>query len=266
MHRTRAAPRGRLYAGARLSLILCAAAACVSCGLFAPEMTVLVHMPEPPPHWRRAFAGLSARVLYLGGDGRPREAACGQWGQSVRIACAKLQNSPVLAFPRARTGLPEGGEEELPPAGALFPMSLGGTGDSLELAWRDGCAALTAWKAWSQGVDLSAFDAPRLAAEMRDAGDPWSWDSTSIAEAIVGGEFTSRDIDPLPCLDVRVCPGPGEWFLESPCAAPAPVEAGEELLLPSVPGGMHTLFSAGGARVRIFVGGERVVIGLTERW
>lgn len=268
MNRAQARAHGWMRRSGCLCTLLCAAWACISCDLFAPGVSVLVHMPEPPPHWQRAFAGLSARIVYLGDDGRPREAVCGAWAEPVRIVCRKLQNSPVLAFPRARTGLPGGAEEELPPAGGLFPLSIGSSdeGRTLELTWEDGCAALAAWKVLGMGRDVSFFDAGRLAAKMREAPDPWTWDSAAIAEAIISGDFSSWDIDPLPCLDVLVSPGPGEWFLESPFATPVPAGSGEVLLLPSVPQGMHTLFSTAGERIRIFVDGERSVIGPREQW
>jgi hypothetical protein len=268
MNRTQARVHGRLRRCGCLCALLCAAWVCTSCSLFAPGMSVLVHLPEPPPHWQRAFAGLSARVLYLGDDGRPREAACGAWAEPVRIVCGKLQNSPVLAFPLARTGLPGGAEEELPPAGGMFPMSVGDgdQGRTLELTWEDGCAALAVWKALEMGRDVSFFDAGRLAAKMREAPDPWAWDAIAIAEAITRGGFTSFDLDRLPCLDVHVGPVSGEWFLESPFAAVHAVSPAGRLLAAGVPAGMHTLFSAAGERIRIFVDGERAFVGPVERW
>jgi len=227
---------------------------------------VLVQMPEPPPHWQRAFGGLSVRVRYLDAQGCLQEATGEDWSEPVQIVCSKEQNAPVLAYPLARVGLPQGTAIALPPAGGFFPLSLG-TGDSsgvLSLAWEDGCAALAVWCVRSLDRDTSLFNAARLAREMRESEDPWGWDAISIAERIAGGDFSSYDIVRLPCRDLAVAPGGGEWFLESPFASVREANDGESILLAGVPSGQHTLFSTAGSRVGIFVSETLVVIGPVE--
>lgn len=232
----------------------------LSCGLFAPGTRVLVQVPEPPPHWRQTFPGLRFAVEYVDARGRTAEVlaepAAGVW-----VECAKEQNAPVLAWPLASGGRESRGE--LRPAGGFYPFSLGegAQAASLPVTWEDGCAALVVQAVRGAGGDTTQFNAARLAACMREAADPWSWDSARIAEAVAAGDFTSYDLDRLPCRDAAACTGPGEWFLESPFSSPRAAGADGNLVLPGVSLGTHLLYSLQGTTRMIWIGEGEVIVG-----
>jgi hypothetical protein len=96
---------------------------------------------------------------------------------------------------------------------------------------------------------------------MRQAPDPWSWDGAGVAEAIIAGSFTFYDLDRLPCREVEVQAGPGEWFLESPFSTPLAAGQDGTLVLPSVTLGAHLLFSLQGNRRMIWIGDTGVTVG-----
>ncbi len=237
-----------------------AAAVLGSCSLFAPGARVLVQVPGPPPHWRQAFPDLCFTVQYVDPRGRIAEVMAetdgGAW-----MECSREHNAPVVAWPRGRGGTPARGE--LRPAGGFYPLSLGEgeQGGSLFTRWEDGCAALVVQRVRSAGSDTALFNAARLAACMREAADPWSWDCGAIAGAIAAGSFTFYGLDRLPCRDVEVQAGPGEWFLESPFSTPRAAGPDGTLVLPAVTLGVHLLFSLQGTRRMIWIGENGVTVG-----
>ena len=85
-----------------------------------------------------------------------------------------------------------------------------------------------------------------LARYIREAEDPWNLDLRLIEEKLAAGKFTAYDIDALPCRNVDVNTGTGEWFMESPFAAVTSVTGAGTLSLAGVSLGMHGLFSTDG--------------------
>ncbi len=238
-------------------LLLCALC---SCGLFGAGARVLVQMPEPPPPWSQAFPDLLFIVEYVDARGCTAEVSAGP-GKAAWVECAKEQNAPVLAWPCAAELSPDRGD--LRPAGGFYPLSLEeDTGAAtLRLAWEDGCAALVVKKVRDAGRDTGLFNVARLAAAMREAADPWSWDSDAIAESIAAGSFTAFALDLLPRRDVEVAVGEGTWFLESPFSVPCTPGADGTVGFADVPLGAHTLFSDMGARRSMWVGTAEVLVG-----
>ncbi len=131
----------------------------------------------------------------------------------------------------------------------------------LELSWEDGPAAAVFGALGEAGVDTALLNAPRLVERMRGAADPWAWDVTTLAERLAAGSFTAYDLDLLPSAEVSVPAGEGEWFAESPFAAPRQAGPGGVVSLPALPYGMHTLFGPGGRRLSVYLneGGPIVV-------
>ena len=238
---------------------MCAlAAACVlsaACSAFGPEGSVSVVIPAPPEHWIRAFPDLWFLVVFPDAQGRNREVEAADWRTPVSVSCSKAGNTPVLAFPRTSrdTGQRNGERGILRPAGGLFPVSPGASRaeTTLELTWEAGVVASVVSRLISTGRDASLFNATRLADFLRRAEDPWKFDLDGIAQKIAEGRFNAYDIDLLPCRDVTVKPGAGEWFLESPFCPVMTAQADGTLTLLSLVQGMHGLFSMEGQTVRI---------------
>lgn len=232
----------------------------LSCSLFSPCARLLVQVPEPPPHWRQVFPDLCFTVQYLDPRGRMAEVTA-EPGRGAWVECSRERNAPVVAWPHGRGGTPAPGE--LRPAGGFYPLSLGEGGEagSLFTSWEDGCAALVVQRVGGAGRDMALFNVARLAACMREAADPWSWDAAAVSEAIAAGSFTFYGLDRLPCRDVEVPAGPGEWFLESPFAGPRAAGPDGTLVLPEVTIGAHMLYSLEGTRRMLWIGESEVIMG-----
>lgn len=235
-------------------LAILSAASFLGCADRAWTVEAAVRVPEPPPHWAAAFPGLHYLARFLGPDGVPTEqAVC---GTSAAVVLSGTVNGPVLLVPVAR-GV------ELPPAGCLYPWSLasGGTAAVLEASWKDGCAASILFLLQKAGFDVAALNGRRLLAELRERDDPWGTDPVRVAEAFLAGDMSSRLLQPAPSRPVRLSPGAGTWFLESPFARAFRVEAGQVLSLGGVPLGFHRLFALdGGAPAGIQVGEDGVTV------
>jgi hypothetical protein len=130
----------------------------------------------------------------------------------------------------------------------------------LELSWQDGPAAALLGALWDAGVDVALLNAPRLVERMRGAADPWAWDIASVAERLAAGDFTAWDLDLLPCADVSVRTGEGEWFVESPFAAPQDAGPAGMVRLSALPYGIHSLFGPGGRRCSVFLDARGPVV------
>lgn len=247
------------------TLALVAVTHCLlSCGAFGPQAHIDVLIPAPPSHWTLAFPDLEFRLVYPDASGREQAVKVADPGRPVTIDCSKTGNTPILAYPCcARDG---GGEicgtDILRPAGGIYPGSLDESSlqPTLVLDWRDGAAATVLSRLMSLGRDTSLINAARLARYFREAEDPWKLDLVRIEEELAGGKFTAYDIDVLPCRDIYVKAGSGEWFMESPFSAvTTPTEAGT-LSLPGVSLGMHGLFSVDGHLTMINVTGTETVL------
>jgi hypothetical protein len=248
IHRT-----GRLAA----SLAALAAAGLIDgCDVFGPSGRVTVWLPEPPPHWLRAFPRLSFELEYPGPGGELCVAGPFGWGERVAVACSKEANGAFLAWPLA-------GDERrrlLRPAGGLYPLCVrsGEAGDELGLTWVDGCLAVVMLRLAVAGRNPALVNAARLSGYLAAEPDPWRWDLTRIEERLADGGFTTRDIDLLSTTDAVVQPGEGEWFLETPFGGLLAAAPGGTLEVPGLPYGLHTLFGMDGRRVRLFADGRGV--------
>jgi hypothetical protein len=246
-------------------LASCAGAFCLlSCGAFGPLAHVDVIIPNPPSHWTRAFPDLRFRLVFADSSGQEQVVTVTDPGKTVAIDCPKTGNTPILAYPvSARDPQGEKGQAGmLRPAGGMYPDSMDETSarPTLVLDWRDGAAATVLSRLLSLGRDTSLINAARLARYFRDAEDPWKLDLNQIAEKLAEGNFTAYDVDELPCCDVVVNAGRGEWFTESPFSAVASVTGEGVLSLAGVSLGIHRLFSVDGRLVVIDVGRNETAV------
>ncbi len=229
-----------------------------SCGAFGPLARVDVLIPAPPTHWTKAFPDLEFRLVFPDSAGREQVIRVADPWKPVVIDCSKAGNAPILAYPcSAKDREGETGQAGmLRPAGGLYPGSLDESSGrpTLVLDWRDGPAATVLSRLLSLGRDTSLVNAERLIRYFRDAEDPWNLDLKLIEDKLASGKFTAYDIDELPCRDVFVKAGPGEWFTESPFSTVASIAGEGTLSLPGVSLGMHGLFSMDGRLVMIDVG------------
>jgi hypothetical protein len=249
----------------RQALLLATAALAVSgCALFGPEVSVRVVIPHLPEYWKRAFPDLWFLLVFRDGTGSIRTVRASVGALELSIPCAKSGNSPVLAFPRASA---DGGPcEDAPgpfkPAGGLYPGSLGESRETptLLLSWQDGPVAYLMSQLAERGLDTALVNAARLSGYLSKAQDPWSLDLESIAQKLADGDFTAYDVRALPSCAVKVAPGPGHWFSESPFFG-APEEASQgQLGIPLMSYGLHYLFSLEGRLSKIQVGKEGTVM------
>jgi hypothetical protein len=233
------------------SLAALAAAGLIDgCDVFGPSDRVAVRLPEPPPHWQRAFPRLSFELEYPGPGGELCVAGPFAWGERVTVSCSKEANGAFLAWPLA-------GEERrrfLRPAGGLYPLDVERAHgeDELCLTWADGCLAVVMLRLAVAGRNPALVNTARLAGCLAAEPDPWSWDLTRIEERLAGGGFTGRDIERLPTTDAVVQPGEGEWFLETPFGGLQAAAPDGALELPGLSHGLHTLFGMDGRRIRLF--------------
>ena len=238
---------GRLAAGLAA---LAAAGLIDGCDVFGPTARVTVCLPEPPPHWQRAFPRLSFELEYPGPDGEVCAIGPFAWGTRAAVACSKEANGAFLAWPLA-------GDERrrlLRPAGGLYPLCVqsGECGEELCLTWADGCLAVVMLRLAAAGRDPALVNAARLGGCLAAEPDPWRLDLARIEQRLADGGFTAGDIDRLPTADAVLTPGEGEWFFETPFGTPIAAAPGGVLEAPGLPHGLHTLFGMDGRRVRIY--------------
>jgi hypothetical protein len=239
-------------------------AACLvlaACGRFGPLAELSVVIPEPPEAWARAFPDLTFVLTFPDCSGKGQSLTVGDPSQPVGIACPKLGNTPILAYPDAdlAAGL-------LRPAGGLYPVDLQDLGGvpRLELSWRGGCLALIFARLSQRGLDTSRINSRRLAQYIDRHPDPWVLDLDGVVEKLILDDFSAYDIEPLSARDVSMCPGAGEWFLESPLIPPSKLADGEVLALKGLSIGAHAVFSVQGRRIRVWVGERETAIGPLE--
>ncbi len=225
------------------------------CGLFSSEMPVEILLPPPPAQWAVSFPGLRFTLLYPDGEGELREVQLPEGCGRVHASCSKKRNAPILVYPWSPQDYGGIARGVLPPAGGLSPLALTGHkgGETLALSWEDGPLAEIFLLLIKTGLDTSRVNSERLAGYMRDIADPWNWDLNKIAERLAAGDFRAYDIDRLPAADARLSGFEGDWFLESPYSEVFHAGADGILDLPGVCYGAHSLFSARGARVGLYV-------------
>ncbi len=230
--------------------LLCVLRLFCACSLYQPTVSLTVQLPPVPQHWLEAFPQLEYRLIHPAPESGSFEERRVHGRTPVLIRLPKLIYLPVLAYPIPDyTHLP-GQSIELPPAGGVYPLDCDVTTETISLSWQEGTSAEILCRLWSRGVDCSAVNVPRLIREMREhcQGDPWSLDSDRICARLAAETFRLTDIRPAPCRDLRLEPGTGSWFLESPFCSPVFAQANGSLFLEAVPLGAHFLFEypAGG--------------------
>ena len=228
-----------------------------SCSFYSPAVSLAVHLPPPPEHWREAFPDLDYRIVYP----IPESGGCEERQIDSRtrvvIRLPKALYLPVLAYPN----LPDQ-SIELPPAGGVYPLDCDST-NTIVLSWQQGAVAEVLHRLWYQGMDCSAVNAPRLAREMsaRCQGDPWKLDLDRICARLATEAFRLTDIRTAPSRDLLLEPGAGSWFLESPFCSRVPTDADGSLILESVPLGSHILFELSlGTCIFLYVEEETILM------
>jgi hypothetical protein len=216
------------------------------CTFFSSTLALRIRLPDPPSHWRQAFAAWSWELSFPSpGGGTVTRILPAEQGSAL-ILVPKMRNLPICAGPLLPSGM------RLPAAGGVYPLDAAENTGVLELSWRGGFLAELLLKLIGGGVDVAGMNSRRLAEEIwrRSAGDPWRLDmcglAEALAEALATGGFSVYDIRLLPALDVIVSPGTGQWFLESPFSSPRTSDAAGKLLLPELGVGRHTLFALSG--------------------
>jgi hypothetical protein len=233
---------------------------CSACSGFGPAATVVVTLPALPDHWRSAFPDMAFLIVFTDSSGDERQVAADVGGSHLTIDCLKQRNGAIVAYPIAARDVGRGQGERgfLRPAGGLYPLSLdtGADEPTLALTWEQGPLAVIMSRLSTAGKDVSLINAERLDAYLRKHPDPWALDLDEMAQRIVEGDFSVYDIDLLPCRDIRVKPGQGAWFLESPFSEVVQSTEDEGVDLSAVSLGHHALFSLDAGVWRIQVGAQ----------
>jgi len=221
------------------AVLVCLLRLFCSCRFFSPTVSLTVHLPPAPVHWQESFTQFDFRILYPAPESGGFEERLVDSRAPVVIQLPKVLYVPVLAYPTL-----SGRSIELPPAGGVYPLDCDITANTILLSWQQGATAEVLYRLWKQGVDCSAVNVPRLSGEMssRSLGDPWALDSDRICTRMAAEAFRLTDIRPAPCRDLRLEPGSGQWFLESPFRKPVQAQADGSLILEAVPLGNHILF------------------------
>lgn len=235
-----------------------------SCGAFGPQAHVEVLIPTPPSHWIRAFPDLEFLLIFHDAAEREQSIRVADGGKPATIDCSKAGNTAVLAYPcSSRDGGGENGRAgRLRPAGGLYPGSLDGSRSepTLLLDWRDGAVATVLYRLRSIGRDTSLLNAARLSQYFQEVEDPWKLDLDGIGEKLAEGNFSAYDIDPLPCRDIQLRVGTGEWFLESPFSTVTTMAEEGILSIWGISLGMHRLFSVDGRLTNISVSTSEIAV------
>jgi hypothetical protein len=228
----------RLSSAPGTAVLVCLMQLLCSCSFYSPTVSVAVHLPPLPPHWREAFPELAFRIVYPSSENGGFEEQQVDNGAGVDLELPKILYLPVLAYPN----LPE---QSLPlaPAGGVYPLDCDIT-NAISLSWHEGATAEVLYRLWRQGVDCSAIDVPRLSREMSllCQADPWALDLNRICARLAAETFRVTDIRLAPSRDLLLQPGQGSWFLESPFRIQVPADADGSLFLQDVSLGAHSLF------------------------
>jgi hypothetical protein len=248
---------------AKTEMLTCVMLLLYACSFYRPSLPLTVHIPVPPDHWQAIYSEATFRIVYPTSDNGEFEQRLVDGQAPVSIELPKVINLPILAYPILAAQ-----SVELPAAGGVYPLDCSISGNTISLCWQQGAVAEVLFRLWSQGVDCSVVNVSRLRREMTSrclgdpwAGDPWALDLDRICEKLAAEEFRLTDIRPIPHRDLKLEPGPGQWFLESPFRQPVQAEADGVLLLEAVPFGAHFLFeSSAGACLFLYVEKKNVLL------
>jgi hypothetical protein len=210
-----------------------------ACSLCSPHLPLTVHLPASPQHWQTTFPEVDFHILYPTSESGTFEVRRIDSRDRVILLLPKILYLPVLAYP----SLPDQ-VIELPPAGGIYPLDCDILTESISLSWQQGAIAEVLYRLWSQGVDCSAINVPRLREEIsvRCQGDPWRLDLDRICARLSTQTFNLTDIRLAPSRDLLLRPGVGSWFSESPFHSPISTQADGSLFLQDVVLGGHFLF------------------------
>ncbi|MBN1696915.1 MAG: hypothetical protein JW881_05330 [Spirochaetales bacterium] len=209
----------------------------IGCDLFSSSCVLTCRMEDPPRQWKDTFRSLVCEIRYFDTDGKHKSIVTDNTDWEIAIPVRKLRNSPILAFPMA-DGIP------LPPAGALYPHDIDNPVSlSVVLTWEKGFISSLLMECMALGEDMSALNVIRLQKELEEisGGDFWNLDYSGLAQSLTAKQFSIRSIKRLPCREIALDPGEGDWFTESPFSPLYRVEQGR-LLTEQFPYGYHRLF------------------------
>jgi len=224
----------------RLLLALCFLL--TGCDLFSPDLVLRIGLPGLPAQWRESFGSYEWQLCFPAPNGglatRSLEGAL----KETVLILPKQGNLPVSACIVLSSGL------RLPPAGGVYPLDMEADNGKLQLSWENGMLAGLLLKLIAAKVDITTLNSRRLAEEIwsRSGGDPWRLDMNGMAAALAEDLFTIYAIRLLPTCSVKVYPGAGCWFLESPWSVPREADGAGGLYLVDLPAGRHMLFAQGG--------------------
>lgn len=223
-----------------------------SCALLQSYLAITLELPPVPGHWDATFEIQKYKLVYPDESGRLAEEYTDSSAKTMQIQLYKSYNSFVIVYP-----VIDDQNTCLPPAAAIFPIHLKTeSGHTLVLTWEAGFTARIFERLWKKGVDLSAFNTPRLLAKIEEEApiDPWDIDADLIVECLAAYDFSAYDVKPLPSRDVFAEIPAGSWFLESPFSAVHTNENEEQLFLEGISLGFHSLFQYGfGLRFDMYV-------------
>jgi hypothetical protein len=209
-----------------------------ACSLYSSSLSLTVLLPPAPVHWQSAFPDIEYRIVYPAGERTTFAELRVSGDTGAVVSLPKANYLPILAYPH----LPDVAVE-LPPAGGVYPLDCTAI-DTIALSWQHGAPAEVLYRLRKQGLACSSVNVPRLVGEMsaRGEGDPWTLDLERICSRLADTSFRVTDIKQAPERTLRVVPGTGSWFLESPFRIPLSAQADGSLMLEGVPLGAHTLF------------------------
>lgn len=212
-----------------------AIASCMGCEMIASPFltleTVTVMLPDPHPAVLLAAAARDASVTAQESRARETSAPAGRpsWTLRWRTGSGRVSEirgitgnaeirlergtwTPILAVPETRAaGIPDG---PFPCAGAIYPLHAerGRRGTTIETGWARGLAAVCAETVLSCAEGgygtgyavFSRFNWNRFIATASALADPGAIDMPRIAEAILSGSVSVRDIRERSRLEVSI--------------------------------------------------------------
>jgi hypothetical protein len=228
------------YLRTRLLMALCLLL--TGCSLFSRDLVVRICLPELPAQWGASFSSYEWQLCFPAPKGGLATRSLAGTLKEAVLALPKQRNLPVSARIVLSSGL------RLPPAGGVYPLDMEADNGKLQLSWENGMLADLLLKLIAAKVDITTLNSRRLAEEIwvRSGGDPWRLDMDGMAAALAADLFTIYAIRHLPTCSVKVCPGAGCWFLESPWSVLQEADEAGGLELVDLPAGRHLLFAQGG--------------------
>ena len=209
---------------------------CPGCVLDSDQITII--LPDPPKHWVSLFKNMDWIVRWTGWNGKVMEQTVPGSEKQVELDFPLRDNQPVTA-----ECIIKGGNNQLLPAGGVYPADCGDNG-LLLLSWENGFAAELLLKLSSQGYSLEGFNYPRFSGLLlkKAEGDPWKIDPIPILRDFKAGTFNSLSVVERQEAAVSNFPA-GAWVCWNPLMPRLKVTEGDTVLLPE---GYHRFYSQEG--------------------